>query len=302
MRVKLFLVAIAVGVFASDAQAYVCSRVADSDGSESGASLSWNTRDLHFALHPDGTNDIPDDGELGVLRESFQAWAELELGSDATACSDDISTTDITFSEDDYNGADLVGYNFLKPTENQNLLIFHDSTWPHGAQAMAIIALTTTTYNVLTGEIFDADIEFNSAYFNFTITNRTASTDLKNTAVHEIGHFIGLGHSTLDESTMYASAPFGETKKRDLACDDRAAVVFKYPSEEANGYCESAHISSVCGNCAPPGALTASPTVKVLDSDDGTGGCNAVSPLPWLASIAVSYWLTQRIRRRINVA
>jgi len=43
--------------------------------------------------------------------------------------------------------------------------------------------------------------------------------------VHEVGHFLGLDHSTIQIATMFSQALPAETKKRDLTQDDR------------NGYC-----------------------------------------------------------------
>ena len=54
--------------------AYVCSRVPDENGNETGPSLSWFSRSLTYALQKNGTTDIADDAEFNELRESFAVW------------------------------------------------------------------------------------------------------------------------------------------------------------------------------------------------------------------------------------
>jgi hypothetical protein len=168
-----------------------------------------------------------------------------------------------------------VGFDYLDQDNNDNLMIFHDQSWPHAGQSSLIIALTTTTYNPLTGEIFDADIEFNTQNFPYSsASDSSTATDLMNTSVHEIGHLLGLGHTSRTEASMYPRAETGEIKKRDLDCDDAAGILFKYPAGQSNGYCTP---DESCGYCAPPGVLTKVPTVSVIGSSNGEGGCTAVS-------------------------
>ncbi len=88
---------------------------------------------------------------------------------------------------------DRVGYDFLDPAATQNILIFRDSGWD--AADASVIALTTTTYDPVTGEILDADIEFNSTDVQLqqSIGDASSDMDLKNTAVHEIRPLPGDG-------------------------------------------------------------------------------------------------------------
>lgn len=282
---------------AQPAQAFVCSRVVDSSGAETGPSLSWATRAVGFALAAEGTADLAGTEEYDVFRSSFEVWEQLDLAPGAV-CASPAAVTDVAFHEGTAPSAvDRVGYDFLAPDDNENLLIFRDSEWPHAGQGGVIIALTTTTYNAVTGEILDADIEFNSAGFQFTSTLTGAKTDLMNTAVHEIGHLLGLGHSSVSDSTMFARADLGETEKRDLACDDRAAILLKYPASASNGYCDPP--TAACGNCAPPGELKY--TTKIRDKDpsaDGDSGCTATTPALMSSVLALAGLGVRATRRR----
>lgn len=308
----------------STASAFVCTRVADGEGNETGPSLSWFFRDggrtLWFGVQQDGTEDIASSNEFNDLKESFQVWQNLEM-EDPAGC-DLGAGTDLEFygldaptgfQDDVFTSSDRTGYNYLEPAANENLLVFRDQGWPHAGQGALIIALTTITYNSLTGEILDSDIEYNSEKFSFTDrASLNNNTDLMNTTVHELGHFLGLGHTADAEDTMFPRADTGEVKKRTLTCSDAQGVVFKYPADaladsdlppgaERNGYCNPPNAD--CGYCAPPQELSRIPTVEVVSTDDGSleggdGGCQSTSAAPlWL--LLVGFWALSLKRRRV---
>jgi hypothetical protein len=313
--------------------AWVCARGLDSDGAETQAALSWYTRDLTFALHADGTAQIDGTREFSILEAAFQTWVGI------TDCSVDSNATDIGFTRaPDLVDRDLVGYDFFNPDDNENLLIFRDSGWLH---ASSVIALTTTTYGTRSGEIIDADIEFNSESFTFRDLpdccpdcngrprddpdEQCQYMDLSNTAVHEIGHVLGLAHpddwSEIDPScssaaTMCSTADLGAVDKRTLSCDDRNAIVFKYPAGEANQYCEQPSCAEgqeacgdctasecvpwlACGFCGPPPELTQSVQVIATGFDDGQDdGCDCATGGGGLAAVWVALSLRRARRRR----
>lgn len=277
---------------AEPALAYVCTRTESAGGHGSGASLSWFERGIPYTFYADGTASIAGDLELEVLRASFSVWPKAE-GCDAAGAPSGL-TTDVTFHETSWMSyVDRVGYDYEHPDANENLLVFRDREWPLPGQG-DIIALTTTTYDPVTGEILDADIEFNTADWPFAVDGDASSMDLMNAAVHEIGHVLGLAHSPVKGSTMEAQGQLGESKKRTLECDDANAVVFKYPAGRPNGYCDP---SAGCGYCAPPEAVARYPLVRVTATSATGGGCAALPPgaaaLVMIALLGVS-----RMRRR----
>src|SRR5262249_37441580 len=53
---------------------------------------------------------------------------------------------------------------------NANIILFHDDSWPYEGTPNTL-ALTTVTYNLDTGDIYDADMELNSADNHFTVSD-----------------------------------------------------------------------------------------------------------------------------------
>ncbi|MBM4381351.1 MAG: matrixin family metalloprotease, partial [Deltaproteobacteria bacterium] len=121
----------------------------------------------------------------------------------------------------------------------------------------ATIGLTTTTYDRKTGQIYDADMELNAANFKMTtadappcaagILNNCVSSDIQNTVTHEVGHLLGLDHAPDPQSTMFASAPTGETSKRSLDDDSRAFVCEVYPAGQDSRDCVLVPVEEALG-------------------------------------------------------
>ena len=125
--------------------------------------------------------------------------------------------------------------------------------------ASGTIGLTTTTYRVSTGEILDADIEFNAATFHFTTLQSGCAcgsghtgcnaTDIQNTATHEFGHSLGLDHTNYCDggvcSVMNPNSCAGEISKRTIDPWSSAFVCDVYPKGRASLDCISSAASSV---------------------------------------------------------
>ena len=293
MRNRLALVSALIWTqVPTGAEAFVCSRVEDAEG-QLGPSVSWFQRNIPFSLVVPGTEDLPGDEEFDELRAAFEPWEQASKVVDGATL-----RTDIRFTENPLSSSKAVGYNFLSP-DNENLLMFHDDAWPHPAQDKLIVALTSTTHNPLTGEILDADIEFNSAEVTFTNFQNTTETDLRNTAVHEVGHLLGLDHSPIQEATMFFSTGNADLAKRDLHEDDICGILFKYPQGGPNGYCVDV-VGPDCGFCAPPNELTADLEVSSDDPQDGfSPSCPSAAHTPTTAAALLAALVVLRRRRRL---
>lgn len=76
-------------------------------------------------------------------------------------------------------------------------------------------------------EVVEGDIIFNNGWTGCSFWN---ATNVAEVATHEIGHTIGLAHSTDSSATMYSFAHF-DGRGAGLMADDRAGASFLYPGD-----------------------------------------------------------------------
>ncbi|HEU4383154.1 MAG TPA: matrixin family metalloprotease [Anaeromyxobacteraceae bacterium] len=213
--------------------------------------LAWRAFPVPFVVDAAGSADIPGSSAFDAVGASFATWA-------APAC------TGLRFRDDGTVANVPVGFRPAGP--NVNAVKWIESGWTESAQA---IAVTFVTFSCDTGEMLDADITLNGQNFTFAVSPGPTAIDLQSTVTHEAGHVIGFDHNPDPESTMYATAGFGETKKRSLTDDDIAGVCDAYPAD-----------------APPPPAPAAAPR--------GGGGCSSAGVDPTLAAAAIAALAARR--------
>lgn len=221
------LIASFVSTFPRDARAFQCTAVTNA---RPALTQAWNQRCIPYYIDRRGTLIAGDAGKQ-LIAQSFRVWS-------GNACTDlefvDAGETDLGASFDPKH-----------PSQNQNVIVSIED--PNDLDAFpqdGLLAITLTSYSVETGEIFDADILLNGVDFDFgdvgdprnCMLGRMAY-DLRNTLIHEMGHFIGFDHEVDRESTMFASAEKCEIKKRDLSDDDRLGLCTVYPKDQPTMTC-----------------------------------------------------------------
>ncbi|MDB4942487.1 MAG: hypothetical protein JWP97_2021 [Labilithrix sp.] len=153
-----------------------------------------------------------------------------------------------------------------------NGVFFHDDAWPAeltpGAVAQTVVHLDAD------GNYRDADIHLDSAAFRFSLDGAPGTQDLRSILVHELGHALGLGHSSDARATMYPSG--SGLRWRSLEADDVAGVCALYPGSGDSG-CEVAACPSpflcVAGACQRPGTRSdvCSPCDRVPGACEAAG-------------------------------
>jgi hypothetical protein len=184
--------------------------------------------------------------------------------------------------------------------DNKNVIVFRQDTWclqptPVDDAGVprpecfpsSVLAITSLFKNSKTGEILDADIQFNAEGYSWgdllgqptLVTSMTA--DFQNALTHELGHVIGLDHdcyatsdlqarlndntgapevdcsnnstlpSAVAEATMYPSVMLSDTTRRTLTVDDEQGICEIYP-----------HVHDACPASASDGGCSVVATAK----------------------------------------
>lgn len=180
--------------------------------------LVWNS-DPHWEMHDQFagghsfSTTLDDTEVLAAITSGFDVWT-----TPATCCSD--------FGHV-YDGASTATPSFGDGT---NTITFEESDWPAAlGSELTTIAVTRTSF---VGCVIDeVDQIYNGEQFTFTTNGSSGvyQADLQSIAAHENGHWLGLTHSPINGTTMYASYN-GGTGARSLHPDDDAGVCALYPS------------------------------------------------------------------------
>lgn len=203
---------------------------------DTGVPLLWSSRCIGFSVQRDASPlqgiDLATTREL--VKNAFAQWSGTDCPADPGACDPSDRTgqnPSIGVSDLGPVSCDQAEYN--QKSGNANVVTFHDAEWPH-ADADVTLALTTVTFGQTSGEIFDADIEINSAdpkNSRLTVGDTKVVFDLASILTHETGHFLGIAHTqpANTAATMYAQYKQGATFMRDISNDDTCAICAAYP-------------------------------------------------------------------------
>jgi hypothetical protein len=185
-------------------------------------SLKWKTPVRYFVTAGGVTGVTTADLQATVGR-AFQTWQAV---ASASALSQFVGVTTAPPGDDD--GISTLGFEFRPDLDR-------------------VLGATDYVIDKVTGEIIEADIFFNSAFpWSVAAGGEAGRYDLESIALHEIGHFFGLGHSALGETDLLPSGgrrviaaetvmfPIayspGNISDRALKADDIAGISELYPA------------------------------------------------------------------------
>lgn len=98
--------------------------------------------------------------------------------------------------------SEFVGFTTANPLSGDSASVIGFSSRP---DLDRVLGSTSFTVDSVTGEIVESDIFFNSTFaWSAASGGEAGRQDIESIALHEIGHFLGLGHSMLGETDLLA--------------------------------------------------------------------------------------------------
>jgi hypothetical protein len=186
-----------------------------------GKPLFWPNGCLWFGVDAGGSVKlgISADELHRAVTQAFDLWAAVDCGGSRHPSFAMADTNEL------YGATVCPAPEFNKKAANANVWMFRDSEWPH-KDPNSTIAVTSSSANVVTGELYDADVELNSFGTNIAVVPDGAEATLLTVVTHEAGHYLGLAHSSDPEAIMYTSySPF----RAALNEDDKNGICAIYP-------------------------------------------------------------------------
>jgi MYXO-CTERM domain-containing protein len=224
--------------------------------------LYWKNVCVGYSLQKDASNQVTLEQATEVAHAAFAAW-------NATTCDGgghpSIGATDM-------GPVDCGRVQYYQDRPNQHVIAFRDDMWPHD-DPNNTVGLTTLTFDVTTGEIFDADMELNSSQHILSVGGvPTGGLDLQSVITHEAGHFLGLAHADQTNAIMFAHYR-GDSP--DLQADDTAGICAIYAPDGTRSTSGGPLAGEAC-NETPRHGFTSEcdPPASVVDgSSGGSKGC-----------------------------
>jgi len=245
--------------------------------------VTWPTKCASFSVQVDGSvkqNIAAADVEQ-LLRLCLDNWQDADCGNSQHPNIKVDTFPQVECSE--------VRYNSDAP--NQNVWMFRDSNWVDDYHSADMIALTSVHFDKVSGDIYDADEEFNSEMYKFSLETVAGSAyvDLQSVIQHESGHFLGLAHSFVTSATMY-SGYNGGPAMRTLDPDDMQGICSMYPPESTpNSSCDTTPRHGFSKLCYAPQPNNGGCSIAQTSSASGRGWVAALGALLGAALLGRRY-------------
>lgn len=186
-------------------------------------SLKWSRLPVSYRIHTAGVPRVSAIDFQAAIGRAFDTWEA-------------VPTSFISYRDD--------GFTLNPPDLTDGITALGFVARP---ELDRVLASTSFLVDVVTGELVESDIFFNSVFpWSVASAGESGRFDLESIALHEIGHLSGLGHSLLGEteltggggrrviaaeSVMFPIAfSAGSIASRTLKADDIAGISDIYPT------------------------------------------------------------------------
>jgi hypothetical protein len=234
-----------------------------------GKPIAWTAGSVPYGVSRAASAQVTLAEATRIADLAFAAWnSALCTGGSPSAQAYDVGPLDVMPNSSDCTTTSTCN------ASTHDVIVFRDAAWPY-ANPVNTLALTTVTYGVNDGEIFEAYTEVNTAEHTVSTEEPPPSGtfDLQAILTHEAGHFLGLAHATDTHPVMYA---FYKPGAITLTPDDVDAICSVYAPDPPGSSCQAARAGG-----------------RGSSSGDATA---AVGPL--LLGVSVLAWGTRRWRGR----
>ena len=185
---------------------------------------TWPTLPVPYEINQSSSRELGAQATVNVIQASYLSWTSPSCSAYRVQYRGTTSNT--------WTSGDGV---------NTHIWIYSSNQRPPELGGRETIGVTLSLYRG--DDLVDGDIIYNGIDHQWTTRATSAGeVDAQSIITHEVGHQLGLGHSTISAATMYASYGGGEGP-RSLHPDDVEAVCTLYPSD-AMSECA---VASDCG-------------------------------------------------------